>query len=101
MPFYIYTRAYDGNHAMNWTICIPYNGTRKDGGLYASWMNIWANITWTKTKKSSKAAENPKMNDISPTHKAKIAHPWNKFLRFLIFFLLSTLLTSISIYLAN
>lgn len=50
-----------------------------------------AKITCTKMKKSSNADENPKINEMSPIHKAKIAHPWNKFLKFFMFFLLSML----------
>jgi hypothetical protein len=50
-------------------------------------------------KKSSKADENPKINEKSPIHNAKIAHPWNKFLKFLMFLRLSILFSSISMYL--
>ena len=50
-------------------------------------------------KKSSNADEKPKINDTNPIHNANIAHPWNKFLKFLIFFLLSILFSSISMYL--
>ncbi len=50
-------------------------------------------------KKSSKAHENPNKNDINPIHNANIAQPWKRFLKFLIFVLLSTLFSSISIYL--
>ena len=50
-------------------------------------------------KKSSKAQENPNKNDTSPIHKANIAQPWKRFLKFLIFVLLSTLFSSISMYL--
>jgi hypothetical protein len=99
IPFSIYTLAYDGSHAMNCTICMPYNGNLKDGGLYASWMKMWAKITWTKMKKSSKAEENPKIKESSPIQRAKMAQPWNKFLKFFMFFLLSMLFWSISMYL--
>lgn len=50
-------------------------------------------------KKSSKAHENPNKNDTNPIHKANIAKPWKRFLKFLIFVLLSTLFSSISMYL--
>lgn len=50
-------------------------------------------------KKSSKAHENLNKNDTNPIHKANIAKPWKRFLKFLIFVLLSTLFSSISMYL--
>lgn len=56
-------------------------------------------MTCTKIKKSSNAHEKPKINEANPNHKAKIAQPWKRFLRFLMFVLLSVLFSSISMYL--
>ncbi len=49
-------------------------------------------------KKSSNAVENPKMNENRLNHNAKIAHPWNKFFIFLMFFLFWISFSSISKY---
>lgn len=79
------SRAYEGSHAINWTICKPYNTRRKDGGWLASWMKMCANKTCVAMKKSSKADDIPKINEVSPIHKANTAHPCNKFFKFFIF----------------
>jgi hypothetical protein len=42
-------------------------------------MKMWAKITCAKMKKSSKALENPKKNEISPIQRATMAHPWKRF----------------------